>query len=309
MPNRTGQSFDTAVAKNDHTLKQCPLPFQSKLAFAPVRKTTQRTFVVNNQAESIDEVIGGGEEELERDPDTSTESAPLFEQIHIATEEEERDWVASRLGESDQIMAFDNGIDDEVFLSEQIPLPISIPSVHFIIDSGANSTVCGEGRLMRTASRFGFPIPSKWIPSLKTFRFGNMSKYSSMGRLILSGEVTGKTGNIASKAEELSISIDVISLDVPLILSKATLQSLHATLDFHNDCISFLSGLQVPLIRTPGGHVYFDWKPYACKTDRSLSPNKCMWSLPSRLKLTLEVNLEMTIPMNELRSESFQQRI
>ena len=100
----------------------------------------------------------------------------------------------------------------------------------------------------------------------KSFRFGNMGKYSSLGSVIAKGSVSGVSCNGASTMEELPIHTDVISLDVPLLMSKATLKSTHAELNFELDHLVINHSLRVPLINTAGGHIFFDWEPKHCSS-------------------------------------------
>ena len=168
--------------KDDHTLKQCPLPFQPKLAFAPARNnTTKRTVLSNDQTDGCEDVIGDEKGEGEHDREVETEAAPLFGQVHIATEEEERDWVASWLEKSDLVMAFDADYA-EVFLSGQNPIPISSTGAKFIVDSGASSTVCGKQWLVDTANQFNFSVPTEWMSSDKTFRFWQLIEVFVAGK-------------------------------------------------------------------------------------------------------------------------------
>ena len=102
---------------------------------------------------------------------TDAECHPMFEQIHIATEEEEKDWVASWLEQSDQILACDNA-DTEVFLSELSTFTCSFDrekSLPFIIDSGASSTVCGIQWLKHASSRFKSAIPHCTTAEFQSF--------------------------------------------------------------------------------------------------------------------------------------------
>ena len=258
--------------KTDHTLRQCPMPFQPKLAFAPARIPEKKTFVAINAAGSEENVSTDNADHIDTsansEPVESTEAEKLFEQVHITTEQEEQDWIASWLERSDQIMVCDEE-NTEVFLSELETTTSKVPTLSFIIDSGASSTVCGLKWLNKTADTYGFAVPKTFNLSNKAFRFGNNEKHVSIGSVILSGTVIGTNKMKEKVTEKLSILMDIIVLDVPLLLSKATLKSMHATLDFDTDCMWINHLIQVPLINTPGGHILFDWNPTHCDTNDS----------------------------------------
>ena len=138
--------------KTDHTLRQCPLPFQPKLAFAPVRNDVKKTYIASRtkdteENEEVNPSIGTEQQE-EQENSNAADSTPIFEQVHIATEEEEQDWVASWLERSDQITACDHD-DTEVFLSELETRTSRSSPLMFIIDSGASS-ICVAQNGLRT---------------------------------------------------------------------------------------------------------------------------------------------------------------
>ena len=258
--------------KSDHVLKQCPLPFQQKLAFAPVRPPVKQSFVANSSSMD-DEGTSFSLEDTSVPPGIvdSESSLPLFEQIHIATEEEEQDWVASWLEKSDQILSCDLD-ESDIFLSD-MKTSSSLPAkMHFIVDSGASSSVCGMKWMLQMSSLFAFTLPKKFSPSKKTFRFGNLTKYNSSGSVILGGTIVGKGPGGKSATESLTVTMDVIELEVPLLMSKASLKSMNATLCFGPDEMLFGNSLRVPLLNTSGGHIFFDWRPHACtSTDSTLA--------------------------------------
>ena len=62
-------------------------------------------------------------------------------------------------------------------------------------------------------------------------------------------------------------------MGIPLIVSKSSLQSMRANLDFPQNHICVLGDVHVPLIHTPGGHIYFKWKPTTCQVGPSMPKN------------------------------------
>ena len=153
-------------------------------------------------------------------------------------------------------MAF--GQDDtDVFLSVQETLTCRFTTLNFVIESGASRTGCGLEWLRNTAAGFG--LPRCLTPSGKPFMFGNMGKYHSSGCLVLAGTVSGINKEGMHVVEHLSIWTDVIALDAPLLMSKASHKSTHSMINFADDSLMINNDLNVPLINTNVGHILFQW--------------------------------------------------
>ena len=78
----------------------------------------------------------------------------------------------------------------------------------------------------------------------------------SMGAVIASGWVTGVNAQGVKQTESLSILMDIIALDVPLLISKASLKALNASIDFKTDSLHINDTLTIPLVNTGGGHIF-----------------------------------------------------
>ena len=77
------------------------------------------------------------------------------------------------------------------------------------------------------------------------------------------GTVVGTMANGESKCESVNIPMDVIQLDIPLLISNASLKAMDATLDFPSDKMWITKSMGIPLMNT-GGHICFDWRPTKC---------------------------------------------
>ena len=83
----------------------------------------------------------------------------------------------------------------------------------------------------------------------------------------MTGLIAGTTLNGETQVEQLTVRMDVVSLNIPLLMSKASLKSTHATLNFEKEFTLINNRLKVPLINTPGGHILFKWDPNAVKVN------------------------------------------
>ena len=84
--------------------------------------------------------------------------------------------------------------------------------------------------------------------SNRHFMFGNQGKLKSKGKYIIPTKIGG---------EEKSIELDVISSDIPLLLSKSEMKKLGIVLDMKNDKAS-MNGKPLILTTTSAGHYVID---------------------------------------------------
>ena len=137
-----------------------------------------------------------------------------------------------------------------------------------VLDSACSSTVCGrrwlEGYLDSLNDHQLEQIKSS--DSDKVFRFGGGTRLLSKGQYELPATLAG---------EKVKIKTDVVSSDIPLLLSKTAMKKAHMKLDLVNDTAEIL-GKNVSLNCTSSGHycVPISQEEMAYATDLSLISDK-----------------------------------
>ena len=253
--------------KNDHTVRTCPMPYQKVLAFLPNAKSKPRNILMLN--DHAEDIVDAKETHITNDS-TGQETAetPTENQsgesahVHMATEEEisEDQWIANWLSTTDQVMTCEDYIEDVFGMSK--PKSFSTDNNPLlIIDSGASSTVCGLSRLIEISSKYNLKMPSEFKSSNKTFRFGNQMTYKSIGSIVMKGTVRGRNEVSTQAVENLSFKVDIIRLELPLLISRSSLRSMGATLDFKLERFCLPNGFQSSLILSHSGHVSIPWIP------------------------------------------------
>ena len=117
---------------------------------------------------------------------------------------------------------------------------------HGVIDSGCSKTVAGRNWLNDYLST----LPENesqninFCESNAVFRFGDSSPVTSEGKTLLPVIMGGK---------KVQLETEIVSSDIPLLLSKDTMKSAKAKQDYENDCIS-LFGKSQDMICTKSGH-------------------------------------------------------
>ena len=99
-----------------------------------------------------------------------------------------------------------------------------------VLDTACTKTVCGQKRLEDYQSRIGRSVAS--IPSQKTFRFGD-------GKIVKSRELVTLPARIGTT--DCNISAEVVEADIPLLLSKSSLQKAGAVLDLKNNTVEMFN--------------------------------------------------------------------
>lgn len=115
-----------------------------------------------------------------------------------------------------------------------------------VLDSAASSTVCGEIWLEDYLSSLSDEDKHKVVksPGDKVYRFGGGEVLKSQGSYCIPAVLAGK---------EVLIRTDVVSSDIPLLLSKPSMKRAKVKLDLENDTAE-ISGVTVSLDNTSSGH-------------------------------------------------------
>ena len=115
-----------------------------------------------------------------------------------------------------------------------------------VIDSGCTKTVAGENWFNEyTESLSDEEIAAiQYTDSEALFRFGDSNPVRSVKRALLPMVLGGK---------HLHLATEIVPSDVPLLLSKETMKTAEADIDFKSDSIT-LFGKKQPLICTRSGH-------------------------------------------------------
>ena len=117
-----------------------------------------------------------------------------------------------------------------------------------ILDSGCSKTVCGNTWMncyLDTLSEEDKKLV-KEEKSDTIFKFGDSKTICSMKRMTIPTEIAGKSVNLQT---------DVISYNLPLLLSKEAMKKANTFIDFANDKISIL-GNEVDVQFSSSGHYY-----------------------------------------------------
>ena len=114
-----------------------------------------------------------------------------------------------------------------------------------ILDSGATSTVCGQVWFDEFLASLNdeAKLTITYTESNKPFRFGD-------GNKILSNQAATIPAMIGS--HRIFIKTDIITADIPLLLSKSAMKRAQIQLNFKNDTIKFM-GEEIPLQTTSNG--------------------------------------------------------
>ena len=233
--------------KDDHVLRDCPLPYAKVLAYAPQKGGETGTFMRDSESPELidlnaqlpveDAFIGNLSNPILRVEDR--EENPKDQEI----EEGEDTWIGQWFQHDS--MTFMTSVETEI-----IPNPVSAfeassaksdnPGASLVtplIDSGAARTVCGKSWLLRWMRQGKTTLP-QLSPSSTEFRFGSGHLYRSLGCLILTGWSTGT--NKAGKEERrtLSFYVDVVDLILPMLISRESLERLEASLSFDTRILS-----------------------------------------------------------------------
>ena len=115
-----------------------------------------------------------------------------------------------------------------------------------ILDSGCTRTVCGNQWLDTYLDTLS-TIERKSVfskPSVCSFRFGDGQVYDSNRSVVIP---------IHFGSQKAQLEVNIVSCNVPLLLSRLSLKRANSKLDFSNDKINIL-GEQVPIHISNSGH-------------------------------------------------------
>ena len=115
-----------------------------------------------------------------------------------------------------------------------------------VLDSACSSTVCGENWLEGYLCSLSEEDKDKVArrASGRTFRFGGGPSVKSSEQVTIPAVIAGMN---------VSIVTDVVSSDIPLLLSKNAMKAAQMTLDLCNDTATFM-GTKIILNETASGH-------------------------------------------------------
>lgn len=115
-----------------------------------------------------------------------------------------------------------------------------------VLDSGCTKTVCGdkwlENYINSLSEEEAMTITESTSGSV--FRFGDGERFHSSKRIKLPCRISSK---------EAFVETDVVSCDIPLLLSKAAMKRANTTIDFANDKVVMLGQTLLP-IKNSAGH-------------------------------------------------------
>ena len=122
-----------------------------------------------------------------------------------------------------------------------------------VLDSGCSKTVCGEewfNSYMNSLKKEDVDkIEEK--QSASQFRFGNGNAFKSIKKVTVPAKIGSKN---------IQIETDVIKTDIPMLLSKSSMKTANAKIDFLTDKVEML-GEQIDLKFTSSGHYVIDLHP------------------------------------------------
>ena len=290
MPNKT-MTADSGTEKNavkgegkcfrcgkrDHILRNCPLPFTPVLAFAPNRSKASppnRTFTTETSEELSTEKTMESGSHLTDSTSMVEENIEQGQWISEEPQGGEETWISEWLDTVDDIqeiavcdsysMELENYVDWTLH-SQTTTTFSDLP--YLLIDSGASSSVAGKSWLQKWLSFGGIDVFPALTPSSKVFRFGNGLAFASCGSIAISGRVLARNSANVPQEKFLAFEIDVITLNLPFLVSRKSLTTLQCQLDFSENCLSFKNGWKISTSVTSSGHVSFDWFPHKHSVD------------------------------------------
>ena len=117
-----------------------------------------------------------------------------------------------------------------------------------IIDSGAPETVSGKTwvkEFINTLSEEEQKEVQR-CPATKRYKFGNSKAVEALERVKLPMTIA---------KENILLTVDVVDVDVPLLISKKTLKDAGAVINFHDDTITMF-GRKETLLESQSGHYH-----------------------------------------------------
>ena len=213
--------------KDDHVLKDCPLPYTAVLAFAPrkgksdAQKSSKKVYFVDQddgqQPENPSNLCTpAADETTETSPDNECESGNV-ERVGDSA------WISSWFNaDEDAYVAecFESIAGEEEKMIYQMNRHPSGASSHstlssqsegLIIDSGASRSVSGLDWILRWTMLSQESLSQYIRPSKRIFRFCNQYRYESIGILTVVGEATVVSTEAQLSPCKFAVSMDIIN--------------------------------------------------------------------------------------------------
>ena len=181
-------------------------------------------------------------------------SKKLQTALLVDKETQEEQEILIELSDSDQEQGKESSVYCSIYCAEKQE-DLSAFTIEALnkaaLDTCATASIAGEKWLqiylgaITNEQRRKVKGPFK---SNRHFMFGNQGKLKSKGKYIIPTKIGG---------EEKSIELDVISSDIPLLLSKSEMKKLGIVLDMKNDKAS-MNGKPLILTTTSAGHYVID---------------------------------------------------
>ena len=172
--------------------------------------------------------------------------------VNEDTQEEEKVLVEVSESESDQ--ESEEGVYCSVYCTEEND-ELSRFTAEALnmgaLDTCCSSSVAGENWIKIYLKALPKEMKEKVVgpmPSNRKFMFGNQGKLTAKARYIIPTKIGG---------ENNQVELDVISSDIPLLLSKEAMKTLGITLDMKNDR-GTINGRPLILTTTSAGHYIVD---------------------------------------------------
>ena len=211
--------------REDHVVRDCPLPFTKILAYAPQKGSSGKKPSGVNIAETFSEEHTDQAPETDLIDSTSHNIPPIEEQYlaEQATESpeqwpepEEEAWIGNWFQDETLtfMAAFDS--DDVHTYSSSFTQPAQHASWEEfpLIDSGAAKSVCGV-KWLTAWTRNQMNLLPKWIRSPTLFKFGSGQTFPSLGKALLTGTFTGFDSQQKIISSSLSFMVEIVTADVP----------------------------------------------------------------------------------------------
>ena len=292
-----GGIFCYRCGKDDHVIRNCPFPYTATLAFAPQKggspQKGKSTGMPDGEGSSNGAFFAANETSAQTGNSTDAhEASEQNEQIVSAHQNvtvtndnggdlSDQQWLSGWFEEECPHDAFTaQRFGNEEWMYYDAPDQTSalrgdIPRNHEpLIDCGASKTVAGLLWLLSWLSRSSADVMQMLSPSNRVFRFGNVKRHNSLGRIVVGGKVSGWTAPKQHSVEVLSIEADVIALDIPFLISNFTLSQMKACIDFGAKILHVSNKFWVQL-KALGG------RAFGIQLDRNEPPRKAIAFLAS----------------------------
>ncbi len=165
---------------------------------------------------------------------------------------------------------------DCVFLAEEQEMDLLKETMgHCVVDSGCSRTVCGElwlsSYMDSLSSRDKVNVVNK--PSGYNFRFGVGKVYKSSNQVTIPIYIEGR---------KLQISTEVVSANIPLLLSRSAMKIASAELNFETDRLKIF-GKEVPLKISNSGHYCLSLRrPVTSETQKTVFFTSPLLNIPKK---------------------------